>query len=149
MEGQIKQKPAVGIGIMILKDGEVLLGQRHTDSKKADSELHGEGSWTMPGGKLHFQEGIKEAAAREVLEETGVKVRNLELVSVSNDIVFDNHFITLGFLCVDFLGEPQVMEPDEITKWQWFNLNNLPSPIFFPSEKIIKNYLDKKIYQDN
>jgi 8-oxo-dGTP diphosphatase len=38
-------------------------------------------------------------------------------------------------------GEAQVMEPDEITQWQWFALDTLPSPLFFPSEKVIKNYL--------
>ncbi|MBI2038597.1 MAG: ADP-ribose pyrophosphatase, partial [Candidatus Nealsonbacteria bacterium] len=39
-------------------------------------------------------------------------------------------------------------EPDEITKWEWFDLSNLPKPLFPPSEKIINNYLAKKIYQD-
>jgi 8-oxo-dGTP diphosphatase len=142
-------KPRVGVGVMILKDNKVLLGERHTDSEKADSELHGEGTWTMPGGKLDFQEGLKEAGIREVFEETGIKVKNLDLISISNDVVPDNHFVTIGFLCNDFEGEPKVMEPDEITKWEWFDLNNLPEKVFPPSAKIIKNYLDKKIYQEN
>lgn len=134
---------------MILKDNKVLLGQRHFDPAKADSDLHGEGTWTMPGGKLHFQEGLKESAFRETLEETGIKVKNLELISVSNDIIPDKHFVTIAFLCNDFEGEPKVMEPDEITRWQWFDLNNLPSEVFSPSAKIIKNYLAKKIYQED
>jgi len=46
------QKPGVGFGVMILKQGRILLGKRHSDPDKADSELHGEGTWTMPGGKL-------------------------------------------------------------------------------------------------
>lgn len=140
------KKPGVGVGIMILRDDKVLLGKRHGDPQKADSELHGEGSWTMPGGKLHFKEELEDAAFREVLEETGVKTNKekLEIISVTNDIVEDTHFITIGFLCNDFEGEPKVMEPNEITEWRWFELNNLPSPIFFPSEKIIKNFLDKQ-----
>lgn len=149
MGDKIKLKPGVGFGIMILKEGKVLLGKRHDDPEKASSLLHGEGTWTMPGGKLHFQEELKEAAAREVLEETNIKVKNLEIFSVSNDIVYDSHFITIGFFCDDFEGEPKVMESDEITTWGWFYLDNLPSPIFSPSEKMIKNYLAKKIYQDN
>ena len=149
MPNQIQQKPGVGVGVMILGDERVLLGKRHEDPKKASSLLHGEGTWTVPGGKLHFQEGLREAAAREVLEETGIKVKNLEIISISNDIVFDNHFVTIGFFCREFEGQPKVMEPDEITKWQWFDLNNLPSPLFSPSERIIKNYLAKKIYQDS
>jgi 8-oxo-dGTP diphosphatase len=65
----------VGFGVMILNDNnEVLLGKRHGDSKKASSLLHGEGTWTMPGGKLHFGESFEEGAHREVLEETGIKI---------------------------------------------------------------------------
>jgi len=142
-------KPRVGVGVMVIKDNKVLLGQRHPDPEKADSELHGEGTWTMPGGKLDFQEELKEAVIREAFEETSIKVKNLELISVSNDFVPDKHFVTIGFLCNDFEGEVKVMEPDEITEWQWFELNNLPSKVFPPSLKIIKNYLDKKIYQEN
>jgi len=37
----------------------------------------------------------------------------------------------------DFEGEPKVMEPDEITQWQWFPLDELPEPMFFPSEKVL------------
>ncbi len=142
------KKIGVGLGVMILKDDKVLLGHRHQDPKKADSLLHGEGSWTLPGGKLHFQEELKQGARREVLEETGIEVKNLEAISMTNDIVLDNHFITIGFLCREFDGEAKIMEPEEITEWQWFGLNDLPSPLFLPSQKIIKNYLAKKICQD-
>ncbi len=141
----LNKKPGVGVGVMILRNNKVLLGKRHSDPQKADSELHGEGSWTMPGGKLHFQEELKDAAYREVLEETGIKVNKekLEIISVTNDRIKDAHFVTVGFLCKDFEGEPKVTEPDEITDWKWFDLNDLPSPIFFPSEKIFKNFLAK------
>ena len=130
---------------MVLKGNQLLLGKRHGDPKKADSELHGESSWTMPGGKLHFQEELEEAAAREVLEETGVKINpnKLEMISVSNDKIENAHFVTIGFLCREFRGEPRVMEPDEITQWQWFDLKKLPSPLFFPSKRVLDNYLAK------
>ena len=140
------KKPGVGFGIMLFKDNKVLLGKRHEDPEKASSLLHGEGTWTMPGGKLHFKEDLEEAACREVFEETGIKIRKekLKMISVTNDIVEDAHFVTIGFLCEDFEGEVKVMEPDEITKWKWFELNNLPSPIYFPSEKILKNFFNKQ-----
>ena len=139
------KKPGVGFGIMMLRDNKVLLGKRHDDPEKASSLLHGEGTWTMPGGKLHFKEDLEKAVCREVFEETGIKIKKekLKMISVTNDIVEDAHFVTIGFLCQDFEGEPKAVEPDEITKWEWFELNNLPSPIYFPSEKIIKNFLSK------
>ena len=134
---------------MILKNNKVLLGKRHNEPEKASSLLHGEGTWTMPGGKLDFGESFEQASYRETLEETGVKIdkEKLELISVTNDIVEDAHFITAGFLCRDFEGEPDIKEPNEIIKWEWFELDNLPSPIFFPSEKILKNYFANKIYK--
>lgn len=137
-----KQKPGVGIGVMVLKENRVLLGKRHGDPARADSELHGESSWTMPGGKLHFKEELEECAIRELFEETGIKTdkENLKMISVANDIVPDAHFVTIGYLCKEFEGEAKVMEPDEITKWQWFDLDNLPSPIFFPSEEILEKF---------
>ena len=91
MDEQLK-KPRVGVGVMILKNSEVLLGKRHEDPEKADSELHGEGTWTMPGGKLEFQEGLEACARREVGEETGLVIKDLEIFSVSNDRVPDNHY---------------------------------------------------------
>lgn len=144
----VKKKPGVGFGIMILKDNKVLLGKRHDDAEKASSELHGEGTWTMPGGKLHFQEPPEEGAVRELDEETGMTVKreNLNLVSLSNDMVEDAHFVTFGFLVEKFEGEPRVMEPDEITEWKWFELNSLPGKMYFPSQNVINNYLSGNIY---
>lgn len=133
----------VGFGVMIMRGGKILLGQRHMDPIKASSELHGEGTRTMPGGKMHFHESFEELCARETLEETGLIINKdtIKVISLTNDIVPDNHYVTIGFLAEDVEGEPQVMEPDEITQWKRFNLNELPAPLFFPSEKVIKNYL--------
>ena len=144
-----KKKMGIGFGVMILREGKVLLGHRHEDAEKASSLMHGEGTWTMPGGKLDFGEQFEEGAFRETSEETGIRINKekLKIVSVTNDVVSDAHFVTIGFLCEDFEGEAKVMEPDEITEWKWFDLNELPKPLFFPSEKVLKNYLDGTIYK--
>jgi len=144
----MSQKVGVGVGIILVKDGKVLLGKRHDDPEKADSEMHGEGTWTCPGGGVEFLESPEETAIREVEEETGIKVNKARVISMSNDRVEDAHFITIGLLAEDFEGEPLVKEPDEITEWKWFDLNELPSPLFLCSEKLIKNYLEKKFYSD-
>ncbi|MBZ9577632.1 NUDIX domain-containing protein [Patescibacteria group bacterium] len=141
----MNKKPTAGTGVIILKDNKVLLGKRNEDPEKADSLLHGEGTWTLPGGKLDFREDILNCAWRETYEETGIKINKgkLKLISVTNDVVEDAHFVTIGFVCDDFEGEARVMEPD-ITEWQWFELDNLPRPMFFPSEKMIKNFINKE-----
>jgi len=100
--------PRVGFGVMVLRDKQVLLGKRHDDPAKASSELHGEGTWTMPGGKLDYQEDLNDGMYREVVEETGIKIdkNKLELISLTNNVVHDAHFVTIGFLCQEFRGEP-------------------------------------------
>jgi len=136
--------PGVGVCMVIVKDNKVLMGKRHNDPEKADSELQGQGTWTIPGGKLDFKEDIVVAAKREAKEECGIDVYDIELVSLTNDIKGDRHFVTIGFRAKEFSGEPQVLEPDEITEWKWFEFNNLPQPMFFPAEKAIKNFLAKE-----
>ena len=140
-----KDTPGVGICMVIFKDNKVLLGKRHDDPVKADSELQGEGTWTIPGGKLDFKEDIIEAVKRETKEECDIDVHDMELVSLTNDMTDNRHFVTIGFAAKEFSGEPKAMEPDEITEWRWFDADKLPSPMFFPAEKAIKNFLAKRI----
>lgn len=141
-----KKKIGVGVGVMILKDGKLLLGRRHNNPEKASSLLNGAGNWTMPGGKLDFGETFEEGVKREVSEETGMTLNNVDVICVNQDIIETAHFITVGLLSDSFSGEPRVMEPDEITEWGWFDLNNLPNPIYFPSAKVLENYKQKKFY---
>lgn len=137
----------IGAAVIIVSNGKVLLGHRHPDPEKASSELHGEGTWTLPGGKVDFGDTLLKTAKKEALEECGIQVDELEIISIADEIIPDKHFVTVGFVARKFSGEPKVMEPDEITEWNWFDLNKLPSPIFPPSYKMIKNYLDKTLYR--
>lgn len=141
------EKIGVGMGVILLKEGKVLLGKRHEDPEKASSLLKGAGTWTMPGGKLHFGETFEQGAIREVIEETGIKLNEVKVICINNDQVEGVHFITLGLLSEDFNQEPEVKEPDEITEWNWFDLENLPSPLYFPSAKILENYKNKAFYK--
>ncbi len=135
------EKIGVGVGVFLEKDGKVLLGRRHKDPEKADSELSGEGTWTLPGGGMRYKETPEGTACREVKEETDIDVKeeDLEKVSVTDDRTEDAHFITIGFYCDKFKGKAKAMEPDEIVEWNWFDIEDLPSPLFPPSEKLIDN----------
>ncbi|MFH1188230.1 MAG: NUDIX domain-containing protein [bacterium] len=141
-----EKKIGVGFGIMVVQDKKILLGKRHEDPKKASSLLNGAGTWTMPGGKLHFQETFEDGAKRETLEETSINLNTVQVMCVNQDMVETAHFVTIGLFSDDFEGIPKVMEPDEITEWQWFSLNDLPHPMYPPSLKIIQNYKQKKFY---
>ena len=139
--------PRPGVGIMLMNEkAEVLLGKRSDDPSK--TLLHGENTWTLPGGSVTFGESLRECANREVLEETGIKLGALNTISISDEIVHDAHFVCIGFLCRKFEGEPKTREPEEITEWRWFPIGNLPDKMFPPSKKIIENYKNKRIYGD-
>jgi len=142
-----KKRVGAGFGIMLLNEfGQVLLGLRHDDPEKADSLLHGEGTWTMPGGKFEFGESFEDGAKRELMEETGIVLEKVKVMCVNNNKVDDAHFITVGFFSEYFDGEPMIMEPDEIVEWGWFDLDDLPSPLFFPSARMLENYRENKLY---
>lgn len=141
-----KKRVGVGFGIMVVRGGKVLLGKRSEDPTKADTELHLEGTWTMPGGKLEYGESFEEGAARELKEETGMTLKKMRVMCVNNDMNEHAHFVTLGFLAKEYSGEPQVMEPEEITEWKWFPLNALPENMYFPSAKVIENYKKSAFY---
>jgi len=147
MEEEIQNKKTRGgCGVMIMKNSKVLLGKRHDDQEKASSALRGEGTWTMPGGKLDFGESFENCAMREVFEETGIKLNEIKVYCVNNNKNEYAHYITIGLYSDNFDGEPKVMEPDEIVEWQWFSLDNLPSPMYFPSARMIENYKAQKFY---
>ena len=122
----------------IFNNGKILL------QKKARG--FGEGKWNAPGGKIKILESSKRAAVREVREETGMILKDPKVFCVNNDKNEHDHFVTIGFLSEEFEGEPQVLEPDEITEWRWFDLSDLPDNMFFPSAKIVKNYSAGKFY---
>lgn len=54
--------------------------------------------------------------------------------------------MTVGLVTHEWNGEASVMEPDEIIKWEWFDIQDLPQPRYFPSFEVIENYLQMKFY---
>ncbi len=146
---QEKKKVGAGIGVILIRRGKILLGKRHSDPDKADSAFRSAGEWCLPGGKLDFGETFEEGAIREVKEETGITIINPKVTSVHNFKNIHAHFMTVGLLATQWKGEAKVMEPDEITEWQWFDLKKLPFPRYFPSFGVIENYKKKKFYIKN
>ena len=140
-----EKTPGVGVGTMILRDGKVLLGKRNKDPEKAGSELHGEGTWTMPGGKIRFGEGPEEAAFREVMEETGIRIKSPEVINVSSALSGDAHFITIGILSGDFEGEPEAREP--MKSWSGNGSRWTACLIRFSSR--VRIFLTPTLSQDN
>lgn len=124
--------PRVGVGVMLVREGRVLMGQRVSGQRP--------GWWGWIGGRLEFGETLQDCARREAREEAGVEVTNLRLLCISSIIVEDQHWIDVEFFGEIASGEPQATAPDELTNWGWFPLDQLPGPIFEPAELALKSY---------
>jgi len=124
--------PRIGVGIIIVKENKVLMGKRRN--------AHGDGSWSFPGGHLEFNEAVEECGKREVLEETGITIKNIWPATFTNDIFPKErkHYVTLYLLSEYDAGEVRVMEPEKCEQWQWFSWDNLPRPLFLPIQNLLK-----------
>jgi len=127
----------VGISILIIKDcREILLGRR--------KGAHGEGEWALPGGKQEFGENVFETADRELLEECGpdIKIARQRVLCIGDLTAYEGkHFLDVTIACTYMGGEAKVMEPDKCMEWQWFNMGNLPEPLFAPIRDIVNAHL--------
>lgn len=139
---ETKTNPIIGVGVLVLKEGKILLGLRYGS--------HGTGEWCFPGGHLEFGETFEECALREVYEETGLKVKNPHFFCISNDLNkikdYQKHYITV-FMQVDYQGgEPVVCEAEKCIQWGWFAFDSLPDKLFGPTQAAIKCLKSNKVY---
>lgn len=130
--------PQVGVGVLLIQNGRVLLGKR--------KGAHGAGTWSAPGGHLEFGESIDACARREVREETGLEIHDLQHGPFTNNVFeADNkHYVTVFVVARPAGGEPQMLEPDKCEGWAWFEWAALPEPLFAPLATLYsQGYLPK------
>ncbi len=134
-------RPKVGIGVLLFKEGKLLLGKR--------TSALGLGEYSIPGGHMEYNESFEECARREVREETGLEVGNVRFLSLANNKkYFPKHYVEIHFVADWEEGEPKTIEPDKIGDWSWYDLDKLPEPLFalllnsFDALKTGKNFYD-------
>lgn len=135
------QSPKVGIGVMIFKDNKILLGKRKGS--------HGEGEFAFPGGHLEYMEGFEECAIREVQEECGIEIKNVKFQFLANiKKYYPKHYVHIGLIAKYKSGEPKVLEPNKCESWDWYKIDELPSPMFDICSMSIESYKNKNNYWD-
>jgi len=105
-------RPVVGIGGVIIDQGRTLLIRRGSEPLL--------GEWSIPGGTLELGESLEEGVARELLEETGIEVRVLELIELFDRVYLEDgsagadvrrrprfHFVIADYLCERIGGDPR------------------------------------------
>ena len=114
--------PRVGVGVVLLRDGQVFLAKRHGS--------HGEDTWASAGGHLELGESLEECARREAQEELGVTVGSLRFLCISNIVAYGKHYVDIEFLGDIGEQKPRLAEPEGFSESGWFPLDNLPAPLF-------------------
>lgn len=134
-------RPLAGVGVLVIRDGKAPLARRKGS--------HGDGEYSFPGGYLELGESFEECARREVLEETGMKIKNVRFQYLGNLKKYNGkHHVQIGLIAEWKSGEPRCNEPHKSEKWEWFDINDLPEPLFEPCRiafnalKSGKNYFD-------
>lgn len=107
--------PKIGVGIILLKEQQVLLVRRKNPP--------GAGKWSLPGGKQEYGETVQQTARRELREETGLDCGPLILAGYVDSIHYDDaghitfHYTILDFAARYIGGQPQAA--DDVLDWAW------------------------------
>jgi len=110
------QAPIVGVAAVVLRGPNVLLIRRGREPML--------GAWSLPGGALELGETTAEGVAREVFEETGVRVRPVEIVATLDRIVRDEdervrfHYVLVEWMCVAE-GASELVCGDDAAAARW------------------------------
>ena len=118
-------RPVVGIGAVVIRDGKVLLIRRGV--------APGKGLWAVPGGSLELGETLQQGAEREILEETGITIRAREPIYAFDFFERDpDGRIRFHFVIVDLAADyirGDVKGADDALEARWLapgELDHLP-----------------------
>jgi len=115
MKREYPDSPLVGVGAVIIEDGQVLL------VKRGHPPLAGE--WSIPGGVMELGETLREAAIREAQEETCLTVEPADLLGVYDRVLRDGegrtlyHFVLIDFLCRRLSGGARATDDADEVRW--------------------------------
>ena len=115
MSREYPDRPYVGIGIVVLRPGEVLLVRR--------GKAPNFGRWSLPGGAQELGETAEQAAHRELEEETGLKVGKMHLAANVDSIHRDDdgrvrfHYTIIDFAAAWVEGEAVAASDAEEAIW--------------------------------
>ena len=118
-EQDCPRPPVPAAGVVCLRGEAVLLVRR--------GQAPARGSWSLPGGRLQPGETARQAAVREVREETGLEINLLDAVDVYDAMIPPYHYCVADFRAepVDVTAEPAAA--DDVTDARWVRFAELPN----------------------
>ena len=129
----------------VVVDNLVLQGDRLLLVKRAGKLSEG-GKWGLPGGFVDRDETVKQAAAREIMEETGYEVADITLFRIidrPDRPAEDRQNIVFVHLC---RAGRRTGKPDrESSEVRWFPLAELPPEPTFAFD----HYSNIRLYREH
>jgi 8-oxo-dGTP diphosphatase len=118
-----RQRAQVDVHLILRRGDTILLGQR-INTGWAD------GHWHLPAGHGEEHEPALTTLVREAREELGIVIApgDARLVHVLHHLTESSRF-ALFFDVTDWTGEPANTEPHKCAGWQWYPLDDLPTPM--------------------
>lgn len=137
--------PRVAVGAVVIKNRAVLLVKRG----KAPSG----GKWAIPGGSVELGETLRQAAEREIFEETNIRIRAGEPVYTFDFIERDQQgVVRFHYIIVDLAAEyldGDLMPGDDAAQAAWIPFNNLDSlDINATTREFLAKYLAQGLSDD-
>ena len=125
------EDPKVAVGVLVEKDGQVLLVRR--------VNVPGQGKWTLPAGFIDAGEDPRAAAARECLEETGLRIRVGELI----DVLHAREHPRGASIFIIYRGEitgGKIQAKDDVDAVRFYPPDDLPPLAFATTVEILQRW---------
>lgn len=129
-----KKRPDIGVGVLVVNhQGYILLSKR--------LKPYGFGKLALPGGHVEWMETLVETAKREVLEETGIKLKKVEEMRDYTEELnrkMNKHYATFYLIARADGAKPKDMEPLKHGPWGWYDPFDLPKHAWNPTKRLVK-----------
>ncbi len=98
---------------------------------------YGKNTWTFPGGGIKKNETSEEAAKREVLEEVGIRIKNVQQIGeFKSELEYKKD--TVFCFSAKVNDKNFVIQESEISEAKWFSGENIPKNISQKAVKVIE-----------
>jgi 8-oxo-dGTP diphosphatase len=102
------------------------------------------GAWALPGGFVHVDESLEQAARRELSEEAGITPAYLEQLYTFGDVERDprERVVTVAYFTLVRLSDHRVRGATDARDAAWFGVTDLPS-LAFDHDRIVQTALER------